>query len=69
MWFGLGFVLLSFFAAFLGSWLESVAGSWNRKQAVPVPNGVLNFFNTAVGAILFYCMARSEWVIGLLRKS
>lgn len=40
--------------AFLGSYLESVAGSWNRKQVVPVPNGVLNFFNTAAGAILFY---------------
>ncbi|HEX2123611.1 MAG TPA: DUF92 domain-containing protein, partial [Thermoanaerobaculia bacterium] len=40
--------------AFLGSYLESVAGSWNRKQARPVPNGVLNFFNTAAGAILFF---------------
>ncbi len=62
-------VIMVTLSAFLGSWLESVAGSWNRKRAVPVPNGVLNFFNTAVGAILFYCMARSEWVIGLLRKS
>jgi uncharacterized protein (TIGR00297 family) len=62
-------VIMATLSAFLGSWLESVAGSWNRKRAAPVPNGVLNFFNTAVGAILFYCMARSEWVIGLLRKS
>lgn len=40
--------------AFLGSYLESLAGSWNRKRTVPVPNGVLNFFNTAAGAILMY---------------
>ncbi|MBK5258093.1 MAG: DUF92 domain-containing protein [Thermoanaerobaculia bacterium] len=39
-------------AAFLGSYLESIAGSWNRKQSDPVPNGVLNFFNTAAGALL-----------------
>jgi uncharacterized protein (TIGR00297 family) len=41
-------------AAFLGSYLESIAGSWNRKRIVPVPNGVLNFFNTAAGALLLY---------------
>lgn len=41
-------------AAFFGSYIESVAGSWNRKSVAPVPNGVLNFFNTAVGAILLY---------------
>jgi len=45
--------------AFLGSYLESIAGSWNRKRNAsqgeePVPNGVLNFFNTAVGALLMY---------------
>lgn len=40
--------------AFLGSYLESVAGSWNRKRISPVPNGVLNFFNTASGALLMY---------------
>ena len=40
--------------AFLGSYLESIAGSWNRKRMSPIPNGVLNFFNTAVGAILIY---------------
>ncbi len=38
--------------AFLGSYFESIAGSWNRKAGSPVPNGVLNFFNTAVGALL-----------------
>jgi uncharacterized protein (TIGR00297 family) len=37
-------------AAFLGSYLESIAGSWNRKQEKPVPNGVLNFINTMIGA-------------------
>lgn len=41
-------------AAFLGSYLESIAGSWNRKRISPVPNGVLNFFNTAAGALLLY---------------
>jgi len=40
--------------AFLGSWLESIAGSWNRKRISPIPNGVLNFFNTAAGAVLMY---------------
>jgi uncharacterized membrane protein len=43
-------------SAFAGSYLESIAGSWNRKQARPIPNGVLNFFNTAAGAILFYVL-------------
>jgi uncharacterized protein (TIGR00297 family) len=41
-------------SAFLGSYLESIAGSWNRKRIQPVPNGVLNFFNTAAGAVLLY---------------
>ncbi len=44
--------------AFAGSYLESIAGSWNRKQARPIPNGVLNFFNTAAGAVLFYVLYR-----------
>lgn len=44
--------------AFAGSYIESIAGSWNRKRARPVPNGVLNFFNTAVGALLFFYVAR-----------
>lgn len=40
-------------AGFLGSYIESIAGSWNRKRERPVPNGVLNFFNTAAGAAVF----------------
>lgn len=45
--------------AFLGSYLESIVGSWNRKQEKPIPNGVLNFFNTAVGAVLVPILGRS----------
>ncbi|HSP34824.1 MAG TPA: DUF92 domain-containing protein, partial [Thermoanaerobaculia bacterium] len=40
--------------AFVGSYLESIAGSWNRRHGSPVPNGVLNFFNTVAGALLLY---------------
>ncbi|HKO57206.1 MAG TPA: DUF92 domain-containing protein [Thermoanaerobaculia bacterium] len=40
-------------SGFLGSYIESIAGSWNRQRERPVPNGVLNFFNTAVGAAVF----------------
>ncbi|HSP14721.1 MAG TPA: DUF92 domain-containing protein [Thermoanaerobaculia bacterium] len=40
--------------AIAGSYLESIAGSWNRRAGSPVPNGVLNFFNTAAGALLLY---------------
>ncbi|HEX7155434.1 MAG TPA: DUF92 domain-containing protein [Thermoanaerobaculia bacterium] len=41
--------------AFLGSYLESIIGSrWS------VPNGVLNFFNTVVGALLFL-IAVKHW--------
>lgn len=47
-------VLTVTLCAFVGSYLESVAGSWNRKRIAPVPNGVLNFFNTATGALLMY---------------
>ncbi|HET7435121.1 MAG TPA: DUF92 domain-containing protein [Thermoanaerobaculia bacterium] len=43
--------------AFAGSYLESIAGSWNRRHDSRVPNGVLNFFNTAAGAILFYALS------------
>ncbi|MFN2443515.1 MAG: DUF92 domain-containing protein [Thermoanaerobaculia bacterium] len=39
-------------AAILGSLLESLAGSWNRTQPEPVPNGALNFFNTLAGALI-----------------
>ena len=52
--FAWGMVLLLTLCAFAGSYLESVAGSWNRKRMKPVPNGVLNFFNTATGALLMY---------------
>ncbi len=41
-------------AAFLGSYLESIAGSWNRRHGSVIPNGALNFFNTAAGALLFW---------------
>jgi len=54
----LGAIFFITAAAFLGSYVESIAGSWNRKQTRPVPNGVLNFFNTAVGAILLYSLAQ-----------
>jgi uncharacterized protein (TIGR00297 family) len=47
-------VLTITLCAFAGSYLESIAGSWNRKRMSPVPNGVLNFFNTAAGALLLY---------------
>ena len=50
----LGAIFFITAAAFLGSYIESIAGSWNRKQERPIPNGVLNFFNTAVGALLTY---------------
>ena len=43
--------------AFLGSYAESLAGVWNRRHGSEVPNGVLNFFNTVMGALLFYVAA------------
>jgi len=49
--------------AFIGSYLESIVGSINRKAARPVPNGVLNFFNTAAGAVLFYWAAKLLQVV------
>jgi uncharacterized protein (TIGR00297 family) len=39
---------------FLGSYAESVFGSINRRAGSPVPSGVMNFLNTAVGALLFW---------------
>lgn len=45
-------VLIITAAAFIGGYLESVAGSFNRRARRPVSNGTLNFFNTAVGAAL-----------------
>jgi uncharacterized protein (TIGR00297 family) len=52
--FSWGIVVALTFCAFAGSYLESIAGSWNRKRIAPVPNGVLNFCNTAAGALLMY---------------
>jgi len=46
-------------SAFAGSYVESLAGSWNRNRALPVPNGALNFFNTAVGAALMLALVRA----------
>lgn len=45
-------------AAFLGSYVESLAGNWNRKQVRSVPNGALNFFNTAAGAALLLLLVQ-----------
>ena len=47
-------------SAFLGSYLESILGSWNRRHGSPIANGTLNFANTALGAFLF-CVAW-HWV-------
>jgi uncharacterized protein (TIGR00297 family) len=48
--FDVNWIVILTLAAFLGSYIESIAGSWNRKQEKPIPNGVLNFINTMVGA-------------------
>lgn len=50
-------------SAVAGSYLESIAGSWNRKLAI-LPNGVLNFLNTLVGAVLFAALARGFGLLG-----
>ncbi|HEV8659290.1 MAG TPA: DUF92 domain-containing protein [Thermoanaerobaculia bacterium] len=47
-------IILVTLCALVGSYLESIAGSWNRRAGSPVPNGVLNFFNTVAGALLLY---------------
>ena len=52
-------VALITLSAFLGSYLESLVGSWNRNRAEPIPNGALNFFNTAVGAALMLALVRA----------
>jgi len=41
-------------SAFLGSYLESILGSWNRRHGSPIANGTLNFANTMLGAFLFW---------------
>ena len=40
--------------AFLGTYLESILGSWNRLHGSPIANGTLNFANTMFGAFLFW---------------
>ena len=57
--FSVPIVLAIAVAALTGSYLESIAGNWNRRQTRPVPNGVLNFFNTAAGALLFLALERA----------
>lgn len=47
---GLREVLLVALCAVAASYVESLAGNWNRHRDARIPNGVLNFFNTAVGA-------------------
>jgi len=41
---------------FVGSYLESIVGNWNRTYERALPNGLLNFFNTAVGALLMFIL-------------
>jgi uncharacterized protein (TIGR00297 family) len=43
--------------AFLGSYVESILGSWNRSRGLGISNGALNFFNTAAGAGFFFAIA------------
>lgn len=45
-------------SAFAGSYLESLIGSWNRKQLRPIPNGVMNFANTVMGAGMFLMLLK-----------
>jgi uncharacterized protein (TIGR00297 family) len=45
-------------AAVAGSWIESVAGSWNRRHGSVISNGTLNFFNTAAGAAMMMLLSR-----------
>ena len=51
-------IVLITVAAFLGSYVESLAGNWNRRQARSVPNGALNFFNTAAGAVFLLLLVQ-----------
>ncbi|MBW3566272.1 MAG: DUF92 domain-containing protein [Acidobacteria bacterium] len=47
-------VIIVGLSAIVGSWLESVAGSFNRQRGLDVSNGALNFLNTMAGATLAY---------------
>jgi len=38
----------------VGSYFESILGSWEKKLAQPIPNGTMNFLNTLIGAFLFW---------------
>lgn len=49
-------------AAVVGSYIESVAGSWNRKRPRRVPNGALNFFNTLLGALIVIVLFHARGV-------
>jgi uncharacterized protein (TIGR00297 family) len=55
-------ILAVTFAAVAGSYVESLIGSWNRKQAVPITNGALNFLNTVAGAFIVYAIS---WLVPL----
>jgi uncharacterized protein (TIGR00297 family) len=48
--------------AFAGSYIESIAGAYLSR----IPNTTMNFFNTAVGAILFWIAARYVPMWGFL---
>lgn len=47
-WSGVGAIVAG---AWIGSYAESIIGSLNSGAARPIPNGVLNFLNTAIGAV------------------
>jgi uncharacterized protein (TIGR00297 family) len=40
--------------AFVGSYLESILGTWNLGHGSPIANGTLNFANTMLGAFFFW---------------
>jgi uncharacterized protein (TIGR00297 family) len=46
--------------AFAGSYVESIAGNWNRTHDLRIANGALNFFNTAAGAS--FLMLGGRWL-------
>jgi uncharacterized protein (TIGR00297 family) len=59
-WVMVAFVTLCGFA---GSYIESIAGHWNRTRNLGIANGALNFFNTAVGAMLVILIApHLQWL-------
>jgi len=52
-------VMVVTMSAFAGSYLESVLGSLNRRRGAPIPNGVMNFINTMIGAALALVVMRN----------